>query len=233
VQLFYLKKSGEDYILEKEEFRHATQVLRHKTGDIIFATDGLGNLYEAEIKEIQKQQAQLVIKKKETISFDKPKIHLVIAPTKNLDRIEWMVEKCTEIGIGSIHFIISSHSERKTIKTERVQKIIVAACKQSKQYTFPELFEALSFTDFLKNMPDTASGYICTCAACDVEINQLTAKVKDEVFLLIGPEGDFTQLELNQAKDAGFVSLSLGKSRLRTETAAIVAISQLHLLYHL
>ena len=144
-----------------------------------------------------------------------------------------MVEKCTEIGIGSIHFIISSHSERKTIKTERVQKIIVAACKQSKKCTFPELFEAVSFTDFLKNKPDTAAGYICTCAACDVEINQLAAKVKEEVFLLIGPEGDFTQLELNQAKDAGFVSLSLGKSRLRTETAAIVALSQLHLLYHL
>jgi 16S rRNA (uracil1498-N3)-methyltransferase len=233
VQLFYAKKIGDEYFLEKEEFRHATQVLRHKTGDIIFTTDGLGNLYEVEIKEIQKQQALLVILKKETISPNKPKIHLVIAPTKNLDRIEWMVEKCTEIGIGSIHFIICSHSERKTIKTERIQKIIVAACKQSKQYTFPEIVDAVTFTDFIKNMPDAAAGYICTCAACDVEINQLTAKVKEEVFLLIGPEGDFTQLELNLAKDAGFESLSLGKSRLRTETAAIVALSQLQLLYHL
>ena len=222
MQLFYLEHPEKEIILSAEESKHATKVLRKKEGDILNFTDGKGGFYKAEITLADSRKCRLKVVSTE----QKPKqhnyyLHIAIAPTKNMDRFEWFLEKATEIGIDEITPIICSHSERKVIKTERCNRILLSAMKQSLKFYLPKLNEAISFNDFLKQDYE-GSKYIAHCE--DGEKKELKIENKtDKYLILIGPEGDFSQKEIDLALQNKFKAVSLGRSRLRTETAGIVA----------
>jgi 16S rRNA (uracil1498-N3)-methyltransferase len=223
MQLFYLENPKDEIILSAEESKHATKVLRKKEGDILNFTDGKGNFYKAEITLSDSRKCRLKI-----VSSDQKEkqhnyhLHIAISPTKNMDRFEWFLEKATEIGIDEITPIICSHSERKVIKTERGNKILLSAMKQSLKYHLPKLNEAISLNDFLKQDFEGAK-YIAHCE--DGEKNELkTVSKAEKTLILIGPEGDFSPKEIKLALQNQFKAVSLGTSRLRTETAGIIAV---------
>ncbi|HIE73066.1 MAG TPA: 16S rRNA (uracil(1498)-N(3))-methyltransferase [Flavobacteriales bacterium] len=223
MQLFYLENPKDEIILSAEESKHATKVLRKKEGDILNFTDGNGGFYKAEITLADSRKCRLKI-----VSSDQKEkqhnyhLHIAIAPTKNMDRFEWFLEKATEIGIDEITPIICSRSERKVIKTERGNRILLSAMKQSLKYHLPKLNEAISLTDFLKSNVD-GSKYIAH--RDDGEKLDLKSVNKTEkTLILIGPEGDFSQKEIDLALQKQFKAVSLGKTRLRTETAGLVAV---------
>ncbi|HIG31830.1 MAG TPA: 16S rRNA (uracil(1498)-N(3))-methyltransferase [Flavobacteriales bacterium] len=222
MQLFYLENPENEIILSAQESKHATKVLRKKEGDILNFTDGKGNFYNAEITMADSRKCRLQI----ISSEQKPKqhnyhLHIAIAPTKNMDRFEWFLEKATEIGIDEITPIICSRSERKVIKTERGNRILISAMKQSLKYHLPKLNEAISLNDFIKQDFE-GTKYISHCE--DDEKRELKTVSKTEKYLiLIGPEGDFSQKEIDLALQNQFKEVSLGTSRLRTETAGIIA----------
>jgi len=228
MQLFYLENPENEIILSTEESKHATKVLRKKEGDILNFTDGKGNFYKAEITVADSRKCRLQI----ISSEQKPKqhnyhLHIAIAPTKNMDRFEWFLEKATEIGIDEITPIICSHSERKVIKTERGNKILLSAMKQSLKYHLPKLNEAISLNDFLKQEFE-GTKYIAHCE--DGEKNELkTVSKAEKTLILIGPEGDFSPKEIELALQNQFKAVSLGTSRLRTETAGIVAVHTINI----
>ena len=222
MQLFYLENPENDIILSAQESKHATKVLRRKKGDILDFTDGKGNFYKAEITLADSRKCRLKI-----VSSDQKEkqhnyhLHIAIAPTKNMDRFEWFLEKATEIGIDEITPIICSRSERKVIKTERGNRILLSAMKQSLKFHLPKLNEAISLSDFLKQDFEGAK-YIAHCE--DGKKNELKTVSKAEKYLiLIGPEGDFSPKEIELALQNQFKAVILGTSRLRTETAGIVA----------
>ena len=228
MQLFYLENPEKDIILSAEESKHATKVLRKKEGDILNFTDGKGAFYKAEITVADTRKCRLKVVSTE----QKPKqhnyhLHIAIAPTKNMDRYEWFLEKATEIGIDEITPIICEHSERKVIKTERCNRILLSAMKQSLKYHLPKLNEAISLNDFLiKNYQ--GDKYIAHCE--NGEKKELkTINNTEKYLILIGPEGDFTQKEIDLALQNKFKAVSLGTSRLRTETAGIVATHSISL----
>ena len=222
MQLFYIQNPEKEIILSSEESKHATKVLRKKEGDILNFTDGKGGFYKAEITLADSRKCRLQI----ISSEQKPKqhsyhLHIAIAPTKNMDRYEWFLEKATEIGIDEITPIICDHSERKVLKTERCNRILLSAMKQSLKFHLPKLNEAIPLKDFLKQDFEGAK-YIAHCE--DSEKNELkTVKKEEEALILIGPEGDFNQKEIDLALQNQFKAVSLGTSRLRTETAGIIA----------
>jgi 16S rRNA (uracil1498-N3)-methyltransferase len=222
MQLFYLENPEKEITLSAEESRHATKVLRKKAGDILDFTDGKGGFYKAEITIANKKKCRLKI----VSSVQKEKqhnyyLHIAIAPTKNIDRFEWFLEKATEIGIDEITPIICNRSERKVIKTKRGNRILLSAIKQSLKHHLPILNDAISLTDFLKKNID-ATKYIAHCK--DGEKNELKAVNKANKYLiLIGPEGDFSNKEIDLALQNQFKAVSLGTSRLRTETAGTIA----------
>ena len=228
MQLFYLENPEKEIILSAEESKHATKVLRKKEGDILNFTDGKGHFYKAEITIADTRKCQLKVvsseKKEKQHNYH---LHIAIAPTKNMDRYEWFLEKATEIGIDEITPIICSRSERKTIKTERCNRILLSAMKQSLKFHLPKLNEAITLNDFLKT-DFQGNKYIAHCE--DGEKKELKAVNKTEKYLmLIGPEGDFSQKEIDLALQNQFKALSLGTSRLRTETAGIVAVHTINL----
>ena len=222
MQLFYLENPENEIILSAQESKHATKVLRKKEEDVLDFTDGKGNFYKAEITIADSRKCRL-----EIVSSDQKEkqhnyhLHIAIAPTKNMDRFEWFLEKATEIGIDEITPIICSRSERKVIKTERGNRILLSAMKQSLKYHLPKLNEVISLNDFLeKDFEGTK--YIAHCE--DGEKNELKTETKTEkALILIGPEGDFSQKEIDLALQNQFKAVSLGTSRLRTETAGIIA----------
>ena len=222
MQLFYLENPEKDIILSTEESKHATKVLRKKEGDILNFTDGKGAFYKAEITVADSRKSRLkVVSTEQKEKQHNYHLHIAIAPTKNMDRFEWFLEKATEIGIDEITPIICSHSERKVIKTERCNRILLSAMKQSLKFYLPKLNEAISFNDFLKQDYE-GSKYIAHCE--DGEKKELKIENKtDKYLILIGPEGDFSQKEIDLALQNKFKAVSLGRSRLRTETAGIVA----------
>jgi len=222
MQLFYLENPENEIILSAEESKHVTKVLRKKEGDILNFTDGKGHFYKAEITIADTRKCRLqVVSSKQKEKQHNYHLHIAIAPTKNMDRFEWFLEKATEIGIDEITPIICSHSERKVIKTERCNRILLSAMKQSLKFHVPKLNEAISLNDFLKqNFNGTK--YIAHCK--DREKKELKTVNKTEKYLiLIGPEGDFSQKEIDLALQNQFKPVSLGESRLRTETAGIIA----------
>ncbi|MCD4747024.1 MAG: 16S rRNA (uracil(1498)-N(3))-methyltransferase [Bacteroidales bacterium] len=229
--LFHTPDINSDiYTLNKQESKHCIKVLRLKTGDKIHLTDGNGNLYESVLLDTDFKKCSVEIKKiyKEYGKRDY-KIHIAVAPTKNIGRFEWFLEKATEIGIDEITPVFCEHSERTNIKTERLNKIITSAVKQSLKAYHPKLNNAVKFKGFIKgNFSDRK--YI---AFCDKEnstlLNNIYQKGQDAL-ILIGPEGDFGKIEIQSAKDSGFIPISLGESRLRTETAALVACHIINLL---
>jgi 16S rRNA (uracil1498-N3)-methyltransferase len=222
--------NGQFYSLNKEESRHIAKVLRKKEGDIIHFTDGKGWFYETVITEIGARDCSVeILKKYEGNDKRSFKIHIAIAPTKNNDRLEWFLEKSTEIGIDEISPIICDHSERKVIKKERLEKVITSAVKQSLKSFHPKLNNQISFKDFLKQ--DLSGQKFIAYIDKDVtlELKQLI-KPGEDAIILIGPEGDFRPEEVEMAKQKGFVAVSLGNARLRTETAGVLACHTVNLI---
>lgn len=227
MQLFYnpsLDNSFKQFFFSAEESKHIAKVLRKKEGDILHITNGRGYLFEAKIlvADPKKCKAQIVSEDK-TIPR-RYKLHLVVAPTKMNDRYEWFLEKATEIGVDEITPIICERSERKTIKLERMERVVQSAMKQSLQTFLPKLNPPITYKAFLKQ----ESKGLKFIAHCDegekMELKRRVAADKD-ITILIGPEGDFSTSEIALAFEKGFVPISLGNTRLRTETAAIVACS--------
>ena len=222
MQLFYLENPKDEIILSAEESKHATKVLRKKEGDILNFTDGKGTFYKAEITIADSRKCRLkVVSTEQKEKQHNYHLHIAIAPTKNMDRFEWFLEKATEIGIDEITPIICSRSERKVIKTERCNRILLSAMKQSLKFHVPKLNEAISLNDFIKQ-DYGGTKYIAHCE--DGEKKELkTVNKTEKTLILIGPEGDFTQKEIDLVLQNKFKEVSLGTSRLRTETAGIVA----------
>ena len=225
MQLFYnseIKKGDSGFFFDKEESKHIIKVLRKKEGDKIFITNGLGFLFESEIIAASEKKCEIKITNE---TFQKPDTfytHIAVAPTKMNDRFEWFLEKATEIGIHEITPIICEHSERKVYKIDRAEKIIQAAMKQSLHSYIPKINEPVSFTEFIKLNTD-GKKFIAHCEETDKKSLQKELKKDKKVTILIGPEGDFSSKEINLATENNFIPVTLGTTRLRTETAALVA----------
>lgn len=233
VRFFYVPDAAQVNELPADEAMHAMRVLRLKGGDELFLMDGVGNFYRAqvtiaathhcyyEILEVLPQERQW-----------KGHFHLAIAPTKMMDRIEWMVEKATEVGVDEISFLNCAFSERRVVKNPRIEKIIVSAMKQSHKAWKPVLNEMSTFAHFIEQ-PRSGVKYIAHCYDEIPRVNLFDElrKTPDEteMTVLIGPEGDFSIDEVRQAVDHGYQSVSLGTSRLRTETAGLSAVMMMQL----
>ncbi len=225
MQLFYnpnINENTESFSFDKEESKHIVKVMRKKGGDILHVTNGLGVLFTTEIILGSDIKCTVKIVSFEKTPLPKYQLHLAVAPTKMNDRYEWFLEKATELGISEITPIICDHSERKFVKTDRFDKIIQSAMKQSLQVYLPKLNEPITFKDFLKTTPDGLL-LIAHCEETDKKSLKSVLKTNENITLLIGPEGDFSIKEIALALEKKYVPVSLGNTRLRTETAAIVA----------
>ncbi len=218
-------------ILSEEESYHCIKVLRHIDGDEINLIDGAGNFYKAKITSAHKSHSGFeVIKKWKEEGSSNSKIHLAIAPTKNIERIEWLLEKAVEIGINEISFIECDHSERRKINLERLNRISVSAMKQSMRASLPKLNEIIPIKEFLNQKSVIKNQkFICHLGENKTQLSSVY-KQGNNATILIGPEGDFSDAELKAANDAEFKEVIIGNNRLRTETAALVAIVHLNLL---
>ena len=222
--LFYVPDIAEGWELPEEEAAHCLRVLRLSAGDELEITDGKGNLYKAEIASIQGKHCY--VQAREVLSVPKSwrgNIHIAIAPTKNIDRIEWLAEKATEIGLDALTFLNCRFSERKVVKTDRIERIVVSAMKQSLKYTKPVVGAMVDFKQFVTE-PREGAKYIAHCYD-DSERLLLKDVLREgeDATVLIGPEGDFSPQEVEFAVKAGYIPVSLGSSRLRTETAGLAA----------
>ena len=225
MQLFYTHQiDGHIAAFDEEEAHHATQTLRLKIGSEVFFTDGNGHLFRGDIIEIGKKKCFISISETKTAAAPLRNLHIAIAPTKNIDRFEFFLEKCTEIGIHSITPLICKRSERQIIKPERLNKILVSAMKQSLRTFLPTLNAAQTFESFIAQNFDNTVKLTAHCENNTEKtvLNKAYQKEKNAV-ILIGPEGDFTPEEISAARKYGFTDVSLGDARLRTETAGIVA----------
>lgn len=228
--LFYAPDIEQTNFLPEEESQHAVKVLRLQEGDPVELVDGRGNYYKAEISFAHHKKCEVrILEKIEGYNLLPCHIHIAIAPTKNMDRIEWFAEKVTEIGVGEITPLLCDHSERKVIKIDRLEKILVSAMKQSKKATLPSLNEMCSFKRFVDQFADfTGRKYVAHCYEQDKRSLAIDYEPLSDVVVLIGPEGDFSEEEVRLAMDKGFVPVSLGESRLRTETAGVAACHTIH-----
>nr|WP_299339566.1 16S rRNA (uracil(1498)-N(3))-methyltransferase [Allomuricauda sp.] len=225
MQLFYnprLDHSNKQFFFSPEESKHVVKVLRKKEGDVVHITNGRGSLFTAKIlvADLRKCMAEIVDEEK-TIP-KRHRLHLAVAPTKMNDRFEWFLEKATEIGVDEITPILCEHSERKTIKLERYQRVLQSAMKQSLQTFLPKINPLTKYSDFL-NLGHNAIGYIAHCQEGEKMDLKRRLVPDSSILILIGPEGDFSKSEISLALEKGFMPVSMGKNRLRTETAAIVA----------
>jgi len=228
MQIFYepeiLTNGG---FLNEEESRHCIKVLRHNKGDTIHVINGKGVRATGTITEASAKACRIRIENTEIEDEPEGKCHIAIAPTKSIDRFEWFLEKSTELGIDKITPLLCHQSERKHIRLQRLERVLTAATKQSLRLWKPEITELTSIRDFLNfDLPESLK-YI---AYCDNQEEQQylphllkNKKENDDVLILIGPEGDFSESEVLLAKEKGFIPVSLGKNRLRTETAGIAA----------
>jgi len=221
MHLFHQPELQSDLLeLSEEETRHAVRVLRLSVGDKIDVTDGKGIRVKAEIIEISKKNCTFrILTKVKEERLILPKI--AIAPTKSIARFEWFLEKAVEIGVSEIQPILCSNSERKILKHERCEKVLLAAMKQSQRNWLPKLHPLLSYENFIKSSEENI--FIAHCR--EAEKKYLSKKMKANGWILIGPEGDFTLKEIELALSEGSTEIDLGKSRLRTETAGIMALS--------
>lgn len=225
MQVFYLPQLEPDQTqvsFPEEESRHLSKVLRKKTGDLVQATNGRGLLATLQLESVMPKSCKGQVVSKYTDDEDTFKVHIAIAPTKSIDRMELFLEKATEIGVHHISPILCVHSERKVLKTERLEKILIAAMKQSQRTYLPVLDEITSFENFIQSVK-AEQKFIAHCADLP-KVNFKTAVTPhNDVCVLIGPEGDFSPNEIELAQQSGFVAVSLSEKRLRTETAAWVA----------
>jgi len=210
-------------ILSEEESKHAVKVLRLKVGDEVQLIDGKGGLYLAKLINEHPKFCELEIVDTQ-LNYEKPEylLTIAIAPTKNIDRLEWFLEKTTEIGIHEIIPFLSEHSERKVIKGDRLEKVILAAAKQSIKAYLPKLAEMQKFDELVKQQFDSQK-FIAHCNSWDLPLLKKELRLRENALILIGPEGDFSPREVELALANGFKEISLGKSRLRTETAGVIA----------
>jgi len=225
MQLFYnpdINENTTEFSFSKEESRHIVKVLRKSSCDTLHITNGKGWLFIAEVTIPDIKKCLVSIVSKTLQPKREHNLHLAVAPTKMNDRYEWFLEKATEIGIETITPIICDHSERKIIKPERFEKILQSAGKQSLSYYFPKLNEASTFKDFIKQ-DFTGDLFIAHCEETNRKLLKQELKPKREITILIGPEGDFSVKEIETALQNNFIPVTLGETRLRTETAAIVA----------
>lgn len=232
MQLFFQENSIPPVItLESDESKHLCRVLRKKQGDQVFVTNGEGTLYECVILEANPKKTSLKVLHTTVIQEDDFHIHLAIAPTKSPDRMEWMVEKITEIGFHELTLLETMNSERSYLKTDRLEKKIISACKQSLKYRIPTLHPVIKLDEILDS--EEFEEYQKFIAYVDENHTHHlldSAKTKGKYLILIGPEGDFDPIEIQKAFDTGFKPVSLGKARLRTETAGLAAIQMMQTL---
>ncbi|KFF05575.1 16S rRNA (uracil(1498)-N(3))-methyltransferase [Flavobacterium reichenbachii] len=225
MQLFYnpnIDETTESFSFDKEESRHIIKVLRKKDSDILHVTNGLGLLFETEITLASDNKCIVKILSIKQTEAPKFSLHLAVAPTKMNDRFEWFLEKATEIGIQEITPVFCDRSERKAINPERFEKIILSAMKQSNETYLPKFNEAISFKEFVKQQNEGLQ-LIAHCEETDKKSLKDVLKPNENVTILIGPEGDFSEKEIALALENKFQPVTLGNTRLRTETAAIVA----------
>ncbi len=228
---FYSKLIVDNVLsIEGEEAQHALKVLRLRIGSKIVVIDGKGTYSECEINSLDKRKlVARVLQKIENYKSRPYRIHIAIAPTKNMSRFEWFLEKATEMGIDEISPILTKNSERKHIRAERLQKILISATKQSQKAFIPRLNPLQDLKSFIS----TAANMEKYIAYCDYENKHLIRQLDagKDVLVLIGPEGDFNPKEIESIIEAGYKPIGLGKERLRTETAGIVATSTIHLFH--
>lgn len=230
MQIFYAPDIESTLVLPEEESGHCVRVMRLAEGDEIMITDGKGNFYRTSITNAHPKHCQVEI----TSSWQPEKpwdayIHIAVAPTKNMDRMEWFAEKATEIGIDEITCLNCRFSERKEVKTARLEKILVSAMKQSQKALLPQLNGMTDFKQFVRQ-PFNGRKFIAHCEEGEKPLIKSIYRPGENVLILIGPEGDFSPEEIKSAEENGFEAISLGKSRLRTETAALTACHTIHVL---
>lgn len=231
MQLFYCPSIESDtFSLNEEESRHAVKVLRKMNGDSLHVVDGAGTLYTCQIIDNHPKHTTLRVENKSENHEPLPySLHIAVAPTKNIDRTEWFMEKATEIGIDAITPIKCEHSERKVVNHERLDKVLVSAMKQSLKAFKPYLSEMMTFNDFIKQDFEGYDKFIAHCNEGEERSHLKLLAKSDKVVILIGPEGDFSPAEVLKAKERGFQEISLGTCRLRTETAALYATTTIAL----
>jgi 16S rRNA (uracil1498-N3)-methyltransferase len=233
MQLFYTTDiRGNIAYFDETESRHLTQVLRRKVGDTVQFTDGQGQLFSGEIIEVGKRNCAVMIQETKTNFEARPfRLHIAIAPTKNMDRLEWFLEKATEIGIDEITPLICKRSERTVVKTERLKGVLASAMKQSLKAYLPIINEATDFSQFMKQkFAENEQKFIAYCNDADRHPLSIKYEKSKNCVILIGPEGDFTEAEVAMAFKKEFVGVSMGNSRLRTETAGVVACHTVNLM---
>jgi 16S rRNA (uracil1498-N3)-methyltransferase len=230
-QLFFTQKIENGFaVFEEEEGRHLTSVLRKKTGDLLQLTDGKGFFYEAELTDAGKRQVLArIVSKTEAAILRPARLHMAIAPTKQMERLEWFLEKATEIGVDEITPLLCKRSERDTIRLDRLEKILVSAMKQSLRAWLPKLNQPTRFQDFVKKSGE-AQKRLAWCSDEPLPHLKNTLSPNQDVVIAIGPEGDFSPEEVQFALANGFQGVSLGQARLRTETAGLLAVGVFEIL---
>ena len=226
MNIFYTPDiTGNSYTLNEEESKHCVRVLRMEIGERINLVDGDGGMYIAQIVDANPKRCRVEVVEKQECYGKRPYyLHIAIGPTKLIDRYEWFLEKVTEIGVDEITPLESFHSERRTVKQERSEKVVTAAVKQSVKAYHPKVNEMISFKE-LVNRPFEGKKFIAHCNDGEKVLLKHAVAPDDNALILIGPEGDFSVEEVALAKQQGFIEISLGESRLRTETAGVVACS--------
>ena len=235
MELFYSNDIEGGYLrLDEEESAHCVRVLRHRLGDEIAVMDGKGNLLWCTLSDASPKAAVAKIEsRQEGFGMHPYRLTLAVCPTKNNERYEWMAEKATEIGVDTIVPVIGDRSERKVFKTERLRRLVLSAAKQSLKGTVPQVEEPVSVKEFIAKAPEASLKLIAYCFEGDkFSIKAaLEASEEKDVVVLIGPEGDFSPSEVDEALKAGFRPVHLGDSRLRTETAALASAMAVYLKY--
>lgn len=225
MQLFYSKElteSDEEFSFSREESKHISKVLRKKEGNTLHITNGSGLLCIGVITFSSPNRCIIKLTNKKLLAPKSYRLHLAVAPTKMNDRYEWFLEKATEIGIDEITPIICDHSERKIVKKDRLERILQSAMKQSLQPYLPKLNAATSFSEFITQHTNDQL-LIAHCEETKKQSLKDMLELKSHTTILIGPEGDFSANEIETALSSGYTPVTLGETRLRTETAAIVA----------
>jgi len=225
-QLFFTQKIENGFaVFEEEEGRHLSTVLRKKAGDILQLTDGKGYFYEAELADAGKRQVLARILSKTAAPLLRPtRLHIGIAPTKQMERLEWFLEKATEIGVDEITPLICQRSERDSLRLDRLEKVLISAMKQSLRAWLPKLNAPMKFQDFAKKTSE-AQKRLAWCSDEPLPHLKNTISDQQDMVIAIGPEGDFSPEEIRTALENGFQGVSLGKARLRTETAGLLAVT--------
>ena len=226
MNLFYsphIDNNNKTITLEDQENRHLVKVLRKTKGDLVKVTDGNGNIYDCNIIEINKNSTKLNINNSKLIKSNSPSLKIGISLTKKTERFEWFLEKVTELGVDEITPIISQYSEKTKLNINRSNKIMISAMKQSLRFHLPKLNKPTNFTQLIEVKYKHKNNFIATCKNSNLKLFQKNIKKSQDVNILIGPEGGFSEFEIDLAKKNNFTPVSLGEKRLRTETAGLVS----------